>query len=158
MSKRLIEYYIDEQDVKEYEALKANTPKEMDDRCVLGLHSLPNDICYAAVRRLHAIKTAGRELTEEEIRGLPGCPWAVQHQKSHYCFFKFMRDYIGSQAPSEQEMAHMMKCSVEDVSKAEKSAMSKFKSSSMIEGLKQHFDSCEIVNAKEVDASYTIIK
>ena len=157
-NKRLIDNYVDDQDAKEYEELKKSTPKEMDDRCLLGLHSMPENICYAAVRRLQAIKTAGKQLTEEEVSVLPGCPWAIQHQRSHYCFFKYLKDYIKENPPSEQEMAHMLHCSIEDVKKAERSAMSKVKSSRFIDSLKNNFDSCEIVDAKEVDTTFTILK
>lgn len=157
-TKSIIESYVADEDKEEYEKLKKIAPKEMDDRCFLGLHEMPEDICYAAVRRLHAIKTAGRELTEEEIAVLPGCPWAIQHQKSNYCFFKYARDYMGDQSPSDQEVAHMIRCSIDDVKKAEKSAITKVKSSRMIEQFKKSFDDCEIVEARETDGFYSIIK
>jgi hypothetical protein len=156
--KNLIEQYIDEDDVKEYSELKRMLPRDMDERCILGLHSLPEDICYAAVRRLHAIKTAGRELTEQEISVLPGCPWAIQHQRSHYCFFKYLSDYIKESSPSEQEMAYMLHCAMQDIKSAEKSAISKIKTSDLIESLKRNFDTNEIVEGREVNSTFTVLR
>lgn len=158
MLRRIINSYITEEEKAEYEALIKKTPQEMDKRCILGLHSFPEDICYAAVRRLHAIKSAGRPLTEEEERGLPGCPWAVQHQKSNYCFFKYLSDYAAETPPSDQEIAHMLRCSINDVKAAEKNGTEKFKSSDMINQFMESFDSCEIVEGRESDVSYSIIK
>lgn len=157
-TKSLIESYVAENEQEEYEKLKKVAPKEMDDRCFLGLHSMPEDICYAAVRRLHAIKTAGRELTEEEISVLPGCPWAIQHQKSNYCFFKYAKDYMSENSPSDQEIAHIIRCSIEDVKKSNKSAISKIKASQMISQFRESFDDCEVVEGRDSDDFYSIIK
>ena len=157
-TKSIIESYVADEEREEYDKLRSAIPQEMDKRCFLGLSCMPEDICYAAVRRLHAIKTAGRELTEEEISVLPGCPWAIQHQKSHYCFFKYAKEYIGETTPSDQEIAHIIRCSLEDVKKAERSAILKVKSSDMIQHFKANFADCEVVEARDSGDFYSIIK
>ena len=158
MSNSLIKHYVGQGDRDEYEELTCSCPKEMDDRCLLGLHSLPDNICYAAVRRLQSIKNAGRELSEEEISLLPGCPWAIKHQKSNYCFFKYLKDYIADNSPSDQEMAHMLSCSIQDIKNAEKSAMIKVKNSDMVNSLRNNFDACEIVEGRAFDVFFNIMR
>lgn len=158
MRKKLISQYIDEEDLIEYEKAERVLEPEMDERCILGLSCLPDDICHAAVRRLRAIKSAGRPLTEEEEAVLPGCPWAIQHQKSNYCFFKYMKDYMGESSPSDQEIAHMLKCSQQDVSKSFKSSLNKVKNSDFIDNLKSNISDEEIIDSQEISPSYEILK
>src|SRR5271165_1541387 len=95
---------------------------KMDKRCPRSLESLPGSFCSLAVMRLRAIRTAGRELTEEEESKLPGCPWAVNHQLANYCFFKYVQDYTGDKSPSDVEIASLNCMSVDAVKKTEKAA------------------------------------
>jgi hypothetical protein len=50
-----------------------NSNDKMDKRCPRALKSMPSEWCPLAVMRLRAIRTAGRELSEEEESRLPGC-------------------------------------------------------------------------------------
>jgi excisionase family DNA binding protein len=59
-----------------------------------------------AVLRLKALRTAGRELTEEEENKLPGCQWAVNHQMANYCFFNYAAQFLDEEnLPSDTEVA-----------------------------------------------------
>lgn len=98
----------------------------MDSRCPRKLDELPCEFCPLAVLRLKALRNSKEELTEEEENLLPGCPWAVNHQMSNYCFFNYLKDYLND-APSDKEIAHMNNVSVETVKKVEKEAIAKVK-------------------------------
>lgn len=100
--------------------------RKMDPRCPRKLDELPCEFCPLAVLRLKALRNSSEELTEEEESKLPGCPWAVNHQMSNYCFFNYVKDYLND-APSDKEIAHMNNVSVDTVKKIEKSALDKVK-------------------------------
>lgn len=100
--------------------------RKMDSRCPRKLKELPCEFCPLAVLRLKALRNSHVELTEEEEAKLPGCPWAVNHQMSNYCFFNYTKDYL-NEVPSDKEIAHMNNLSVETVKKIEKEAMEKIK-------------------------------
>src|SRR5574337_1243320 len=93
---------------------------KMDKRCPRALATMPDEWCPLAVLRLRAIRTAGRELTEEEESKLPGCPWAVNHQLANYCFFKYIQEYAAEKPPADVEIAALNGISVETVKKTEK--------------------------------------
>lgn len=105
--------------------------RKMDPRCPRKLEELPCEYCPLAVLRLKLLRNSDKELTEEEEAMLPGCPWAVSHQMSNYCFFNYLKDYL-SEAPSDKEIAHMNNLSVETVKKVEKEAMNKVKNLDII--------------------------
>jgi DNA-directed RNA polymerase sigma subunit (sigma70/sigma32) len=98
----------------------------MDIRCPRKLDELPCEFCPLAVLRLKALRNSDKELTEAEEALLPGCPWAVNHQMSNYCFFNYLKDYLND-SPSDKEIAHMNNVSLETVKKIEKEAMNKIK-------------------------------
>ena len=99
----------------------------MDRRCPRQLDNMPENYCPLAVIRLRAIRTAGRELTEEEENALPGCPWAVNSQTANYCFFKYIDEFASDQTLSDVEVAALNCLSVETVKKVEKEAMNKIR-------------------------------
>lgn len=99
---------------------------KMDPRCPRQLDELPCEYCPLAVLRLKLLRNSETELTEEEERKLPGCAWAVSHQMSNYCFFKYAKDYL-SDPPSDKEIAHMNNISVEEVKRIEREALQKVK-------------------------------
>ena len=108
--------------------------RAMDPRCPRKLDSLPCEYCPLAVLRLKALRNSPDELTEEEEANLPGCPFAIQHQLSNYCFFNYTKDYL-TDVPSDKEIAHMNNVSVETVKKIEAKAMEKIKQLSIIRDL-----------------------
>lgn len=114
-------------------------PKKMDERCPRKLEELPCDYCPLAVLRLKALRNSEKELTEEEEAKLPGCPWAVNHQMSNYCFFKYTKEYLHN-PPSDKEIAHMNNVSVETVKGVEKEALSKIKEFKIIKDMKSETD------------------
>ena len=131
----------------------------MDPRCPRKLKDYPEEWCSLAVLRLKALRNADRELTEEEENNCPGCPWAVSHQLSSYCFFKYARDYLdSSRQVSDVEIASLNSVSIDTVKKIEKEALNKVKSSEMIKNIKKLYDNNEVLASnREDDAEYSII-
>jgi hypothetical protein len=106
----------------------------MDSRCPRKLTNLPKDICLLAVLRLKGIKTANHKLTQEEEERLGGCSYAIAHQSSCYCAFKFYAEYLNTPL-SDIEIAHLNSISVDEVADLEKSAISKIKDSELFKEL-----------------------
>lgn len=111
-----------------------NKNRKMDSRCPRKLEELPCEYCPLAVLRLKALRNSEEELTEEEENKLPGCPWAVNHQMSNYCFFNYVADYLNS-PPSDKEIAHMNNVSVETIKDTVKGALDKVKEFELIKDL-----------------------
>jgi len=107
---------------------------KMDKRCPRMLKELPCDYCPLAVMRLKALRNNEKELTEDEETKLPGCPWAVNHQMSNYCFFKYSKEYLHT-IPSDKEIAHMNNVSVDTVKSVEKEALNKIKEFKIIKDM-----------------------
>ena len=131
---------------------------KMDKRCPRGLKCLPNEWCPLAVLRLRAIRTAGKELTEEEEAKLPGCPWAVNHQLANYCFFKYIQDYTGDKPPSDVEVASLNCMSVDAVKKTEKTALAKIRDTKEFKDLKDSMDGESVVSESPSDDDYKIYR
>lgn len=113
---------------------------KMDPRCPRQLSDMPDAYCPLAVMRLRAIRTAGRELTEEEENALPGCPWAVNSQTANYCFFKHIDEFATEQTLSDVEVAALNCLSVETVKKIEKEAMNKIRNREEFVNLKKDLE------------------
>jgi len=131
---------------------------KMDKRCPRGLKTMPTEWCPLAVMRLRAIRTAGRELTEEEEATLPGCPWAVNHQLANYCFFQYIQDYTGDKAPSDVEIASLNCMAVDAVKKTEKAALNKIRETRQFKDLKEDLNGESIVSESRVDDDYKVHK
>lgn len=110
---------------------------DFDPRCPRQLKEGPTSFCPLAVARLRAIRTAGRELTEEEENLLPGCPWAINAQLSDYCFFKYMDESAGDSILSDVEVAALNCLSVETVKKIEREAMNKIRNTESFKTLRE---------------------
>lgn len=116
----------------------SNTPaQKMDKRCPRRLEDMPDSWCPLAVLRLKAIRNAGRELTEDEEALLPGCPWAVDHQLAHYCFFEYLTKFTTENSISDIELAGLLNVSVDTVKKIEKGALTKMRDHSTFSDLKK---------------------
>lgn len=113
---------------------------EMDPRCPRQLAETPDSFCPLAVMRLRAIRTAGKELSEEEENALPGCPWAVNSQTANYCFFKYIDEFASEQTLSDVEVAALNCLSVETVKKVEKEAMAKIKNREEFANLRKNLE------------------
>lgn len=110
---------------------------KMDPRCPRHLEAMPDSWCPLAVLRLKAIRQAGRELTESEEAVLPGCPWAIDHQLAHYCFFEYLLKYTSEKSISDLELAALLNVSVDTVKKIEKGALTKMREHDSFAALKQ---------------------
>jgi hypothetical protein len=100
---------------------------KMDKRCPRKLEGMLDSWCPLSVLRLKAIRNAGRELSEEEEALLPGCPWSVDHQLAHYCFFQYLTQFTSEKSISDVELAALLNVSVETVKKIEKIALLKMR-------------------------------
>lgn len=108
----------------------------MDTRCPRRLEDMPDSWCPLAVMRLKAIRNAGRELTEEEEALLPGCPWAIDHQLAHYCFFEYLTKFTSEKSVSDIELAALLNVSVDTIKKIEKNAIAKMRNHESFVNLK----------------------
>jgi hypothetical protein len=131
---------------------------EMDDRCPRSLKTTPESFCPLAVMRLRAIRTAGRELTEEEESKLPGCPWSVNHQLANYCFFKYIKEYAADKPPTDVEIASLNCISTETVKKTEKSALTKIRETEQFKDLKEDLNGGSIIDEKHSDEDYKMYR
>ena len=122
---------------------------KIDKRCPRKLENMPDNWCELAVLRLKAIRNAGRELTEEEESKLPGCPWAIDHQLAHYCFFKYLSEYTSEKSISDIELAALLNVSVDTIKKTEKSGLTKMRNHSTISSLKTEGE--PIVTERDAD-------
>jgi DNA-directed RNA polymerase sigma subunit (sigma70/sigma32) len=117
---------------------------------------MPEAFCPLAVTRLRAIRTAGRELTEDEENALPGCPWAVNSQTANYCFFKYIDEFAGEQTLSDVEVAALNCLSTETVKKIEKEAMNKIRNREEFVNLKKDLEGGSIFEHSGSDGDYEI--
>ncbi len=124
---------------------KVNQNNPMDPRCPRKLNTLPCTWCSLAVLRLKTLRNTEKELSEEEENQLPGCPWAVSHQLSCYCFFKFASEYLNTPI-SDMEIAHLNSISIDTVKRTERKAMSKVKNSDFILDIKEAMEGEGILN------------
>lgn len=111
---------------------------KMDKRCPRRLEDMPDSWCPLAVMRLKVIRNAGRELTEEEEALLPGCPWAVDHQLAHYCFFEYLAKFTSDKQVSDIELAALLNVSVDTIKKIEKTALQKMRDHQSFSDLKSN--------------------
>jgi hypothetical protein len=130
----------------------------MDKRCPRQLAEHPDAFCPLAVLRLKAIRNAGRELTEEEEALLPGCPWAVNHQMSNYCFFKYMVEYGEGNSASDMEIAATLAISVDTVKKTEKASLNKIRSAEEIQAIKEAAGDGPVLTDSASDDDYEIYR
>ena len=130
----------------------------MDIRCPRQLECFPDSFCPLAVMRLRAIRTAGRELSEEEESKLPGCPWAVNHQLANYCFFKYIKEFSGDKPPSDIEIASLNSLSIEVVKKTEKTALTKIRNTEEFKSLKEDLEGESVVTEHSSDDDYKIYR
>jgi hypothetical protein len=131
---------------------------KFDKRCPRALEYAPDTWCPLAVMRLKAIRTAGRELTEEEESMLPGCPWAVNHQLANYCFFKYIKDYAADKPPSDVEIASLNCISIETVKKTEKIVLNKIRDTEEFKSLKEDLNGEGVVTEHTSDDDYKIYR
>lgn len=130
------------------------TKTKMDCRCPRALKEMPDSFCPLAVTRLRAIRTAGRELTEEEENTLPGCIWAVNSQTANYCFFKYVDELAAEQTLSDVEVAALNCLSVETVKKVEKEAMTKIRNREEFANLRKNLEGESIFEESNPDGEF----
>lgn len=134
---------------------KSAKPGKMDPRCPRNLECYPDSWCPLAVVRLKRIRHEEKELTEEEENKLPGCAWAVSHQMSNYCFFKYAAEYL-DRSLSDVEVAHLNNLSQPTVKKIERTALDKIRKDKSMAELKALHDGEQIIEGRNTDLIYKI--
>jgi hypothetical protein len=133
---------------------KSDLDQRFESRCPRQLDKLPDTWCPLGALRLKAIRTLGREPTEKEEAGLPGCKWAVSHQLSGYCWFKYESQYMPDSPPSDQEAAALLCLTPETIRKTSENAIEKIRKSKFVEDLKkQHGQDPVVEDSSEEDNS-----
>jgi len=114
-------------------------------KCPRKLDSLPSTWCPLGALRMKAVRSLVKEPSQEEEAGLPGCPHAVSHQFSNYCWFKYESEHINGDGCSDQEIASLLGLTPETVKKTAQTALDKIKKNEFILDLKKHHGSDPIV-------------
>ena len=127
----------------------------MDSRCPRKLKRHPTTFCPMAVIRLKRLRNSEHELTEEEESCLPGCAWAVSHQMSNYCFFKFAAEYLDHPL-SDTEVAYFNNLSQATVRRIEKTALEKIRGERIVTELKELHEGSPIVDEWSNDGPYKV--
>lgn len=128
----------------------------MDERCPRQLKNTPESWCPLAVQRLKALRHAGRELSEEEEKLLPGCAWAVNHQLANYCFFKLVQDWMPDKGVSDMEVAHLCSVSTDTVKSVSKNSIEKIRESKEFKEISDIHDGENIVEEAISDVEHII--
>jgi hypothetical protein len=139
-------------------AIKKEPKYKMDSRCPRQLNEMPDKWCELAVLRLKAIRNAGRELTEEEEGKLPGCPWAIDHQLAHYCFFKYIAEFTSDKPLSDIEMAALLNVSTDTVKKTEKVGITKIRQAKEFSDLRDSHGDGQVVDEGMSEDDYKIYR
>ena len=134
-----------------------NIKSKMDPRCPKKLENMPDSWCDLAVLRLKAIRNAGKELSEEEEEKLPGCPWAIDHQLAHYCFFEYLAKYTVDKPLSDVEIAALLNISLDTVKRTEKSGLVKIRNTREFSELRESHDG-PIVSEPTSEDDYKIYR
>ncbi len=113
--------------------------KRFKARCPRQLKDLPDTWCPLAVLRLKTIRALGREPTEEEEAKMPGCPWAIAHQLSGYCWFKYEAHFMNDSPSSDMDIAALLNVSVDTVKKTSETAINKLQSETNVVEIKKVF-------------------
>jgi len=108
--------------------------------------------------RLRAIRTAERELTEEEESKLPGCPWAVNHQMANYCFFKYIAEFPGDKPPSDIEIASLICVSPDTVKKVEKAGLNQIREHKIFKQLKKSLNGEPVIDERTTEDDHKIYR
>jgi DNA-directed RNA polymerase specialized sigma subunit len=109
----------------------------VDKRCPRKLTEYPTEWCELAVLRLKLIRSAAKELTDEEEQLLRGCNFALACQSANYCFFKYCADMMNESPRTDIEIARMLNISVDSLKKIEKKAIVKMQDSDFIRDVKR---------------------
>jgi hypothetical protein len=131
---------------------------KMDTRCPRQLNEMPDKWCELAVLRLKAIRNAGRELTEEEEEKLPGCPWAIDHQLAHYCFFQYIAEFTSDKPLSDIEIAALLNVSTDTVKKIEKVGITKIRNAKEFSDLRDSHGDGQVVDDQISEDDYKIYR
>lgn len=115
-------------------------------RCPRQLKHMPEGWCPLAVLRLKNIKALGREPTEEEEAKMSGCPWAIAHQLSGYCWFKYEAHFMNSSPSSDLDIAALLQVSVDTVKKTSEKGISKLQDKTNVSELKKLFNGDGVIS------------
>lgn len=134
----------------------AELDKRFKKKCPRQLKNIPETWCPLAVLRLKSIKALGREPTEDEEAKMPGCPWAVSHQLSGYCWFKYEANHMEEHSQSDHNIAALLQLSPETIKQTANNALDKIKEQLKVKSIKDIFEGDAIVDDyhKDDDSIY----
>jgi hypothetical protein len=125
--------------------MKPDLKSRFCERCPRKLDALPDGWCPLAVLRLKSLRTLGREATEEEEAGMQGCNWALDHQMSGYCWFKYESQYLSEISTSDADIAAALNISVDTVKKTAEKALQQIKDSKEIKEIRKAYGTEAVV-------------
>lgn len=126
------------------------------ERCPRQLSSLPRGWCPLAVLRLKAMRSLGRELSEQEEENLPGCKWAIDSQMAGYCWFVHEAACLSEEPASDVEIASRLGISVDTVKKTAQTAMAKLQASDNIKQIRETYGQDSVVS-ESVDPDFNTV-
>jgi hypothetical protein len=124
--------------------------KRFKARCPRQLKALPDTWCPLAVLRLKTIKALGREPTEDEEARMPGCPWAIAHQLSGYCWFKYEAHFMYDSPSSDLDIAALLQISVDTVKKTSEKSIAKLQDKTSVAELKSLFNDESVIEDSSI--------
>ena len=71
---------------------------------------------------------------------MPGCPWAIAHQLSGYCWFKYEAHFMNDSPSSDLDIAALLQISVDTVKKTSEKGISKLQDKTNVSELKELFN------------------
>jgi hypothetical protein len=119
--------------------------KRFDTRCPRKLQQITKEWCPLGVLRLKALRSAKKELTEAEEAALPGCPWAIDHQMSGYCWFAYEAFHMNDSPMSDVDIAAALHVSTDTVKKTADSAIKKIQDNSALKEIRLSCDDEPVV-------------
>jgi hypothetical protein len=114
--------------------------------CPRKLEELPKSYCELAVKRLKHLRTLDKDLTKEEEISAIGCPHAVFHQLSNYCYFVYEVQSLTESGMGDQEIAKILNISVDSVKAAYNDGIKKMTDSKFAQEIKETYNGDKIID------------
>lgn len=131
-----------------------NSRNRFKTKCPRKLDQPPGTWCHLGALRMKALRSLVNEPSQEEEAGLPGCPYAISHQFSNYCWFKYESEHMKDESCSDQEAAALLGLSTETVKKTADMALDKLRKSNYVADLKKHHGKDPIVDDSSLEDIY----
>jgi hypothetical protein len=87
----------------------------------------------------------GQEPSEEDEGKMVGCPWAISHQLSGYCYFVYEAKFLPEQGLSDAEIASLLNLSVPTIKGTHDVALGKMRDAHFVGELKEAMNGERVV-------------